>query len=784
MIELQEALGRTIEFCGSVYDILYPKTGSNANAPWSLIRVALSIDYQKYELYDGVINHRAPAGIGGFVAIGGRIPPVAPSNNMYRFTAVLENSPKYGPTYRFISMAIEEDATAQNKEIKILSHVLTQHKLKLLLDSGLDPIQMLRTGDEAGLASIKGIGPFTAHKMVTDYIEKYSIAKEEASFYDLGLTKKMIEIIIAKYHSPDRAKAVIASNPYQLIEDVRGIGWARADAIAQRAGLGPHSKERLKAYTLYYLNNLANTEGHTWVTIQDLGAKVKEIVPDIEDKILIECFEDLIGCRKLFYDQDSMRVSMGLYRSLEEHIADELTRLNSFSVGALSHIDEAFEEAEKETGYIYTEEQKAAVMMCINNPVSLITGTAGTGKSSIMLPFTKILHKNGKEFRQVALSGKAALNLSEITGETGMTIHRLLGIYKEDTGTVDEDIEDISEADLKQQEPFLPYDAIILDELSMVGGGIFYKLIRCLRPGTRLIMLGDPGQLESIGLCNLIKDIQDSGVIPNVCLTKIHRQAALSGIVTEATKVYNQEHIVPVNFAGELVAGEKRDFKLVTAETVEEVATKAIEWYDNFMRYLNAKPDEICVVVAKRAAGMASARAINEEVQKKLVFHDRVPLIFQYSDSGVNYSVTYHEGDRVLVTKNNYNTYNCVTGEKCPIFNGNVGTIKEIDAYNEGAKIEFPQGTVYVDKENFAYIQLGYAITCHKMQGSGINYVIYVCDPSAYTLLSKEHLYTGITRAKKLCVVLGRASTIRFATSTTRVKKKQTWLAELLKERN
>lgn len=782
MINLEEALGRPVEFLGSVYDIIYPKTGSNAGARWSLIRVAVGVDYQRYALYDGAVNKRAPVGIGGFVAVSGHIPTVNPSNIVYKFTVMLENNDKYGPTYKFITMEEQEDATNQNNEIKILSHVLSNHKLKLLLESGVDPIALLRAGDVKGLSQIKGIGPITAKKLIKDYIEGYAVAKEEVSFYDLGLTKWMIQKLIDKYHSPERAKAIITTNPYQLIEDIRGIGWAKADAIAQRGGLGLYSKQRLRAYALYYLNDLANTEGHTWVPIQELGTKIKEIAPGIEDAPIIECLEDMIGSGRLYYDAPTMRIGMKLFRNLEESISEELKRLSAATPQPLEHIEESFAEAESETGYIYTDEQKDAVRMCINNSVCLITGTAGTGKSSIMLPFTKILNKNGLQFRQVALSGKAALNLSEITGETGMTIHKLLGLFRdnpEEEMSVDTD--DITEEELKKRGPVLPFDVIILDELSMVGGTIFYKLIRRMRTGSRLVLLGDPGQLESIGLCNLIKDIQDSHKIPSVCLTKIHRQAALSGIVTEATKVYNQEHIVPPNFSGELVAGEKRDFKLVTAETTEECAAKALTWYNNFVKYLNATPDDICVVVAKRASGAASARVINEQIQRSLGVSGP-GIAVQYSDSGINYEINYHCGDRVLVTRNNYGTIDVTTETKCPIFNGNVGTVKSIDITSQSLTVDFPQGLVEIKREDLSNIQLGYAITCHKMQGSGIKFVIYVCDPSAYSLLSKEHLYTGITRAKKLCVVIGRAYTIRFATSTTRVKVKHTWLTELLQK--
>ena len=776
MIGLTEALGHQIQFEGSVYDILYPKTGTNANAPWSIIRVALGVNFQSFPLYDGAINRHAPVGIGGFVVVKGHIPALSPSNIVYRFTVVLENSEKYGYSYNFVALEEIQEATNLNQQLKTLSHILTEHKLKLLLENSSDPIALLEAGDVNALSQIRGIGPRTAETLVEQYKTRFARAKEEVDFYDYGLSKLMIDKIVAFYGSPDKAKAIIKTNPYRLITDLRGIGWAKADAIAQRGGLGLFSKERITAYVYYYLDTLANTEGHTWVTLPTLGAAIKEVAPGIEDELIIKYLEEMIVQNRLFFDVETNRIGLALYRRLEEHIAQELKRLESASVTPLHGIEEAFAEAERETGYIYTQEQKDAVLSCINNPICLITGTAGTGKSSIMLPFTKILHKNHLNFQQVALSGKAALNLTEITKETGMTIHKLL--LQGHRMVDEEDMDIVTENDLKEIEPMLPLDVVILDELSMVGGNVFYKLIKRLKTGARLVLLGDPGQLESIGLCNLIKDIEDSHTVASVHLNKIHRQAALSGIVTEATKVYNQQPIVPKNFSGELVSGEKRDFKIITAEDVEECASTAITWYFNFVNFLHATPDEICVVVAKRAAGAASARCINEQIQQHL---NLGPEYIQqsYTDSGINYYIQYHCGDRILVTKNNYHVVD-INGEECPIFNGNLGTVKEINRATQGLVVEFPQGTVVLTNQNLSAIQLGYAITCHKMQGSGVPYVIYICDPSAYTLLSKEHLYTGITRAKKLCIVIGRAYTINFATSTTRVKTKQTWLKELL----
>ena len=291
-------------------------------------------------------------------------------------------------------------------------------------------------------------------------------------------------------------------------------------------------------------------------------------------------------------------------------------------------------------------------------------------------------------------------------------------------------------------------------------------------------MLGDPGQLESIGLCNLISDIQNSGKITNVKLTKIFRQAQRSGIITDSHKVYNQTPIIPSKFRGEEIHGELKDLKIIAKSSSEECLEAIKKEFKRLHFDENIPIEDILILSAKRSIGDLSGRSINREIQSMIKFEDENPLKITYSD-GIKYDVLYHVGDRVIVTKNNYEV-KTPDGGLTEIFNGNIGTIVAKDNFRRQLIVRLPQGDVIIEGDMLLELQLGYAISCHKAQGSGFPYVIVACDPGAYQLLTKQWLYTALSRAKKYCVLVGTDKSINQCVKTDRVIRKSTWLSELL----
>jgi len=363
-----------------------------------------------------------------------------------------------------------------------------------------------------------------------------------------------------------------------------------------------------------------------------------------------------------------------------------------------------------------------------------------------------------------ALSGRASCNLSEITGEDGYTIHRLLG-YNPETGFT------------YNKNNKLPVKIIIHDEISMDGADIFYKLIQAIETGSKLIMLGDEHQLESIGVGNIMFDMIQSGYIKIVKLTKIHRQAEKSAIITESIKIKNQEQIIDKDFTGIEIRGELQDLKLDIYKDKNNTHTKVVEHFKELLPKTESIFD-IQVIVPMKERGKASAYYLNNLLQEIVIDTKNKKGLIVGDNS--KYPFTIYIGDKVLNNKNNYKTVN-EYGDEIPIFNGDLGIVVDIDYIRNTLIVNFNnKGNIYIPKSHLPKISLGYVMTCHKAQGSGIKYVIAALDYSHYKLLTKEMVYTMLTRAKEYCVLCAENRALRYAIKQTSVSTKQTHLKDML----
>lgn len=397
----------------------------------------------------------------------------------------------------------------------------------------------------------------------------------------------------------------------------------------------------------------------------------------------------------------------------------------------------------------------------------LVTGNCG--KSSSMLAVTRILSYYGVQFAQCALSGRASSNLSEITGCDGMTIHRLLRYLP--------DIENFAYND---RHP-LPQSVVILDEVSMVGGDLFLSLIKAIRSGSKLIMIGDPNQLESIGLCNILKDSIQSGYIPVASLTKIHRQAAKSGIIVNANLARTGTSLVKNSFIGEETRGDLRDFKIVSTNDPALVPYNIEEEYKKLLSQKISYKD-IQIIVPMKLRGSLSCRAINNVIQPLAnPFGVGKGQTVDCFESGISYQTTFNPGDRIIVNHNDYKA-KTVSGEETSIFNGNIGFIVAISSSKMVIRLQDQEEDIELERESWFNVSLAYAITCHKSQGTGIPYVIFGISSACFVMYSRELIYTAITRAKRYCVVCTQPDAINKAVHMSRVKLKQTWLKDDLHE--
>lgn len=742
--------------------IIYPKNGQTSGS-WTI--AAFRIE----EVLEGEVPDCFQLSL-RFTAKGSM--PALNALDTYTMVAHLVEDAKYGLQYEVDLMCLDYDMTDKDDQFKFFSFFLTPTQTATLYESCDNPLELLQNHDTKALMKIKGIGPVTAQRMINKYEDSKDLSLAFVRFYDLGLTKGAIEKLVHFYGSPEAAVEVIEKNPYLLIIQVPGYGWAKADAIAMSQGLAHDSDERMGAYLVHYLREQAEMNGNSWVSVEDLCVVVDQVCDPQNDERIYELIRRNIKNHVLYYDKETERVGLMEYRELEQQIANEILRIQR---GA-AHIEINPERAETiirsvelEQGFEYTEEQRTAIWNTLNNQFSILTGSAGVGKSSVVNGIAHVLEAHNFRVAQVSLSGRAASKLTEITHIEGKTIHRLLK-YDPESGKF-----------FHNKENPLPYDIIIGDEVSMWGGEITLSLLQAIPTGAKVLFIGDTKQLEAIGLASVLTDTIKSHTMPTVQLTKIQRQQADSGIITQSLKVACGEQIVGPKTSGVEYRGVRKDFKLVTYIDSALTQSKIIDEFKELYINQHVPANDIQVLVPMRSRGEASCRALNLAIQEIVNGTPSVDEItVPYTDGNYKYSYTYRPNDRIIIMKNNYKTIN-IEGNKEPIYNGNVGYIKQIGPDFMIVNLT-EQGDIVLGAEDYNNLSLGYAITVHKKQGDSSPYVIGAIDSSSYALMSKELLYTMITRARKYCVLIGQKKILQQAVRISRVKTKQTWLCELLQE--
>jgi len=728
------------------------------------------------------------------ICVKGNFPSIS-FISQYILTGELVIDKTWGPQYNLTAIRLDYNLQDANEQKKFFSFFMTENQVNALFESVENPISLLENKDIGELCKVKGIGPSIAQKLC----ERYEGCKDNSTAYiglkDLGLTKNAIDKLVKFYGSPDIVISKIDANPYILATEVSGYGWLKTDAIAMKKGFAKDCRFRVEAYTKYFLEQQADQAGNSWVKINDLlSAVATECYPVTNENLNQWLKEIMIGPKDfekyyakmlageevkplnemplLFYDPEQQKVGLFSLRFMEKEIARHLKRIKSAPCVrsfSQSTIEMCIEEAENQQGFKYTDEQKQTIFNIVNNNVSILTGSAGTGKTTTLTAVVKVFKRYGLQIQQCALSGRAASKLKEVTKIDGKTIHRTL-CYIPD-----------KESFKYNERCKMPHDVIILDETSMVGGDIFLSLIQAIRDGAKLIMVGDIKQLEAIGLANVLKDCMGSAYIPTSMLSKIHRQAAASGIITQSINMSNGMQMCKNDFVGEEIRGELKDFKLVASYKPEAVSYNIIREFRRLYNEQHIPADQIQVIVPMRVRGNISCNNLNSQIQEIVNpgVHPR-QVFQQYTENGTTYQVCYKPGDRIIVVKNNYHA-KTPEGKEVAIFNGNLGVIKDI--YNNSMIVEVDGvDKVVLSKDEWYDINLAYAITCHKLQGSQAPYCIVGLNTSCYALYSKEWLYTAVTRATKFCALVVQTSSLNQAVRISHVKTKQTWLCKDLVE--
>lgn len=728
----------------------------------------------------GIISCSVDREIEGKVQLGrfnnacfkGQMPELK-EGQMCTVIADLVHDNKYGDQYNIVSIwdRIDFAETDDRGKKKYLASLFTEKQVNMMYEALDDPFMALKNHDMESLVKIKGCGLKTANLWVRRFDMSYKRAKIYIELEGYDLTNNMIDRLLKTYGSPDLVIDKVKNNPYILVNEVEGVGWSKADDIAIAGGVDPLGVLRIKEYIKYYLNQCGHN-GMSWVTTdQLLGAILDNVSEDVADEDITAAIRELGD--KLWYSDDKQRIGLRKYHILAENIAKELLRIrDAESKFKYDGWEQRVKNLEDEQGWKFTDEQKSGIEAGLKNNIILIQGYGGTGKSSLVNGILTSLPNYSHVM--CALSGRASARLAEVTGEEGYTIHRLLGYPKGDVEHQNFEY---------NQDNKLGYDIYILDEISMVDAKLFYYLIRAIPSGAKLLMLGDPGQLESIGCGNIAYDIIHSKEIIDVLLTNIHRQAAKSAIITDSLAIRNGLQLVDKDWSGTRTDGELKDLVIDCYLDKTNSYYKVMEYFQRIRseKDFNIMETQILVPVKKR--GSANTYTLNNDIQElynpasKNKKEESVMTI----SSGLR---IFRVGDKVINTQNNYKV-------DPPIFNGNIGMIKDITIKQDedtGEDVDIMIidfmgiGRVEIPKEYWKQLDLGYVITAHKGQGSEFNNVIFCFDFDSYALLTRQLVYTGITRAKKKCYLTCQTSALRYATMQEAVSQKQTHLQECLYE--
>ena len=555
---------------------------------------------------------------------------------------------------------------------------------------------------------------------------------------------------------------IIKTNPYKLADDLSGIGFKTADEIARRAGVEVNASIRIKSGMCYALSD-ASLSGHTYLpkeklvekTINLLGLRDQYLNADgtYNMDLLDNCFTELVLEKKLIlkYIEEKDAVFLSTYYYTELNIARMLLELNISTPEDDYIMGVKLDTIEKLSGVELDDLQRKAVIETQNNGITIITGGPGTGKTTTINAIIQMFEADGLEVSLAAPTGRAAKRMNEATGHEAKTIHRLLEISggaSEETGRDEID----AKFGRNEQNP-LETDVIIVDEMSMVDTFLVHALLKAITIGTRVVFVGDINQLASVGPGNVLRDIIESEQFSVVRLTKVFRQAGESGIVTNAHKINKGEQVALDNSMGDFLYIERENAQMALNATIGLMMSK-------LPQYVEAKPMDIQVLTPMRG-GILGVNSLNEQLQKYINPQDENKREREIA------GVIFREGDKVMQIKNNYQLeweqrseggriYDSGTG----IFNGDMGIITTINNTTNTMEVVFDDDRyVIYDSKQAEELELAYAITIHKSQGSEYPAVIMPLVSGVSMLMTRNLLYTGVTRAKKCVCIVGRKET-------------------------
>ena len=600
---------------------------------------------------------------------------------------------------------------------------------------GLDTIEIIET-DIKRLYEVPGIGQKRVEKIAESWEKQKDIKNVMLFLQGYGVSTAYAAKIYRQYgkESIDTVK----TNPYKLADDIWGIGFKTADTIASKMGYEKNDLRRLKSGVTYTLSHMAE-EGNVYAEEEQLVKSAIELL-DADETPVRQAISEMLQSEDLIADAEAIYMPPFYYA--EVGTANRLNKLLDCVEGSLFNIIPDISVISKQTGVEYDEVQAEAIREAVSSKVMVLTGGPGTGKTTTTQGIIAALKAMGLRILLAAPTGRAAKRMSEATGMEAKTIHRLLEYNPKDGYKRNDD------------NP-LEGDALIVDECSMIDLLLMNNLMKTIPAGMRLVLVGDIDQLPSVGAGNVLRDIIDSKRIPVIRLTRIFRQAQESRIVMSA-------HAINKGVFPDTSNGKNTDFFFIQQEDPEQAVGTIVKLVKERLPNAYKRPTSDIQVLTPMQRGVVGAANLNMALQTVLN-----PGQVSLNRSGYSF----RQGDRVMQLRNNYDK---------EVFNGDLGYIERVDMEDRTLFVCFDGRTVEYDVSELDELTLAYATTIHKSQGSEYPIVVMPVLMTHYVMLQRNLIYTGITRAKKICVLVGTKKALSFAIRNLSVLKRNTKLKERL----
>lgn len=677
--------------------------------------------------------------------------------------------PDYGQQLKMVTYSSAAPTTIQGMESYLASGLIrgvgASTARKLVHHFGEDVLDIIQFNPQR-LIEVDGIGESRAEMIASSFSEQKEIREVMIFLQSYGITTAYALKIFKTYGS--NTINSVRENPYRLAEDIIGIGFKTADRIARAMGVDSNSPYRVAAGINYVLSQAAS-QGHACLPEEELMKRANQLLT-VEETLVKNGLTNLTLSHKLVMEQkeDHTAVYLAGFFLAESGSAQILRDLAlDQSIKQFSNIQDKIRRFEKDNKMILAEQQREAVRQAMQYGVIVITGGPGTGKTTIINCMIELFTHEGLKVELAAPTGRAAKRMAEATHQEAKTIHRLLEYgYSEEH----------EDAFQRDEDNPIKADVVIIDEMSMVDVLLLYHLLKAIVKGTRLIMVGDVDQLPSVGPGNVLRDIIQSNVIPVIQLTEIFRQVQESMIIVNAHRI-NQGDMPLLNLKEKDFFIDKQSSAEDILKTLDELITARLPGYGNY------RPLQDIQILAPMRKGLIGVNNLNKELQK--VLNPPAP----HKKEKASGDTIFRQGDKVMQIKNNYKLQWTIPGkdedvfEGEGIFNGDMGFIQDIDKEEQTLTILFDdEKTVIYDFSQLDELELSYAVTIHKSQGSEFPVVVIPLVYGPPMLMTRNLLYTAVTRARELVVLVGKENMIRRMVENNHIARRYSSLDERLQQ--